>query len=267
MAKREFRKDTKGVKRMAAGDYVGTLPQPANPFGISPLPAPDPNSVNPGFGSPGSLPNAGGGRSIGPDPSARMPASAQDQNQLQALLKKYGPYASIGMIAGGIGGNAGIAAAPVIALLMQKLLKKGGKGQDNSMVIKNAKGGAIGGEIPKSPNQKEIKKMRREFRSNGPKVRNLPVSPRKAMDMGMISPTAIPTLKRGGMVEKEEHCLKCGGMAHGGACMKKGGKVEHKVVDKDHDDMKRGGHIKKYAGGGEIRGWGMARGKGPSHVE
>lgn len=244
MAKREFRKDTKTVRKMATGDYVGTLPQPANPFGISPLPAPDPNSVNPGFGSPGTLPNAGGGRSVGPNPSGTVPQSAADQNKLQALLKKFGPYASIGMIAGGIGGNAGIAAAPVIALLMQKLLKKG-KGssvEDNPMVMKDAKGGRVkklaqGGPIAKNPSQKEIKSMRRQFRSNGPKVRNLPVSPRKAMGMGMIPPTAIPTLKKGG------------------------------CVDSDHDGMKGGGCTKKFAKGGEIRGWGMARGKGPSHVE
>jgi hypothetical protein len=260
MAKREFRKDGK-IKKLATGDYIGTLPNVDNPFGVKPMPAPDPTSVNAGFGSPGSLPGVGGGRPIGQTTPGKMPP--QQQSQLQALFRKYGPYASIGAMAGGIGGKAGIAAAPAIALLMQELLK--GKGdKKSSIVAASADGMASGGPVKakeKVPTTKEIKSMKREFRSNGPKVRNLQVSPRKAMGMGILSPTAIPQLKKGGEVKR---CMKCGGMAHGGACMKTGGKM---VMDTDNDGMKHGGGVKKYAKGGEIRGWGMARGKGPSHVE
>lgn len=335
---------------------MASPPAARNPFGISgmpvPIPGPDPNSTLPGVGGPGAVPGVG---AVPGGPNPAMASPVQSPTRLQALLKELGPYASVGAMAGGIGGKWGILAAPAVAMALQQLLKttKSGKGKmskaDRDMIFNTSEAGGMkrggkvkkydiggtvtgstppqaqnsyagtypgrpgpgrgfigqawaagqqqtpdgtgfGGQqpimdridqaiqnrpqfsqtfpvppspgnppssappvsappalmkkggfiIPKDPNQKGIKTMRKEFRSNGPKVADLKVSPRKAMGMGIISPTAIP-VKQGGRIGK--------------------------VKDTDKDGMKCGGGVKKYAKGGEIKGWGMARGSGPSHCE
>lgn len=248
MAKREFRKENKGVRKMS-GESDAT--------GWGQVTGPDPTSQNPGFGSP--PPSAQRGTTARGTAAPTPQTLQRNPTAMQALLKELGPYASIGAMAGGIGGKKGILLAPFVAMAMQNLLKRNrtpdvvsgpatppGPGVDIQGILKANQfpqnrplpPPSLGAPPTGAPTEQYDNyskggrvKMRREFRSNGPKVRNLPVSPRKAMGMGIMSPESIPTLKRGGKVKN----------------------------DNDADDkMRRGGKLKKhYADGGMLGGYPM----------
>lgn len=281
---------------MADGDLVGD-PRFASSSDYlrtgSPLRGPDPTGQNPGFGAPvgQTVPAVGTATPGAPAAGRGVPGRV---DPMSAMMRQLGPYASIGIMAGAAGGKKGIIAAPLVALAMQQLLKQQRRKTSNPNVISefDSVPGANAGNAGPSPMAKggQVKenKVRREFRSNGPKVTNLPVSPRKAMGMKLMSPESIPTLKRGGkvpMVKDTDHdgmarggkvkehekyalCARCGGeMAHGGKVCKAcggavrhhagGGPVEHEV---DHvaihkgsaKNLKPGSKVHYEARGGKV---------------